>query len=412
MSSCGKSSCSDPSATPGDPRTTKSRVLETGASMVQDFTPVKQICAHLNAFHVYANDPTRCIEANHYCTHLTEDVRQCLIYDSPKATARLIGVEYMVSPRVFKTLSSEERKLWHTHEYEIKSGMLIMPAPVGMPNAAWEVAETAEMHDLAPVYGKIYHFWQVDRGDPVPLGQPQLMGSFLSDERVKLAHPGGLDALLKDRDERFGVDHRQKAKKRENIEPVEKHPAHISNSPQMERLFRSTLKFANVRTIGRLALNGAGTFCACALIWEHLITIQLSAGPSMYPTFDVRGDWLMISRLHRNGKGIEVGDVVRFGHPNFRGVNVAKRVVGMPGDFVCQDSPLSMDIGKDGNMIQVPEGHVFLAGDNLPWSRDSRNYGPVPMGLINGKIIARVWPPSKMEWVRNPLQPAQLDESI
>lgn len=50
----------------------KSRVLESGAAMIQDFTPVKQICAHLNAFHVYANDPTRCVEANHYCTHLTE----------------------------------------------------------------------------------------------------------------------------------------------------------------------------------------------------------------------------------------------------------------------------------------------------------------------------------------------------
>lgn len=32
------------------------------------------------------------------------------------------------------------------------------------------------------------------------------------------------------------------------------------------------------------------------------------------------------------------------------------------------------------------------------------------MGLINGKIIARVWPPSKMQWVRNTLQPAQLED--
>lgn len=69
--SCSKASAKD-SEIPGDPRTTKSRVLETGASMIQDFTPVKQICAHLNAFHVYANDSTRCVEANHYCTHLTE----------------------------------------------------------------------------------------------------------------------------------------------------------------------------------------------------------------------------------------------------------------------------------------------------------------------------------------------------
>jgi hypothetical protein len=64
--------CGETSGIPGELRTVKSRILETGASMVQDFTPVKQICAHLNAFHVYANDLTRPVEANHYCTHLTE----------------------------------------------------------------------------------------------------------------------------------------------------------------------------------------------------------------------------------------------------------------------------------------------------------------------------------------------------
>lgn len=62
----------DSNGVPGCPLTAKSHVLETGASMVQDFTPVKQICAHLNAFHVYASDPTRCVEANHYCSHITE----------------------------------------------------------------------------------------------------------------------------------------------------------------------------------------------------------------------------------------------------------------------------------------------------------------------------------------------------
>ena len=38
----------------------------------QNFAPVKQICAHLNAFHVYASDPKRCVESNHYCSHLNE----------------------------------------------------------------------------------------------------------------------------------------------------------------------------------------------------------------------------------------------------------------------------------------------------------------------------------------------------
>ncbi|KAF4151450.1 hypothetical protein CNMCM6936_000708 [Aspergillus lentulus] len=203
----------DQDGIPGSPLTTKSRVLEGGASMVQDFTPVKQICAHLNAFHIYASDPTRAVEANHYY------LRQCLIYDSTKPNARLIGVEYMISPRLFETLPSEERKLWHTHEFEVKSGMLIMPAPAGVPKPAWEAAETSEMRDIIPLYGKTYHFWQVDRGDPLPLGAPQLMASFTSEDKVKLAHPKGLDGLLAERDEAFGVDYKAKAEKRKDIEP-------------------------------------------------------------------------------------------------------------------------------------------------------------------------------------------------
>ncbi len=55
----------------------------------------------------------------------------------------------------------------------------------------------------------------------------------------------------------------------------------------------------------------------------------------------------------------------------------------------------------------MPEGHVYVGGDNLPWSRDSRNYGPLPMGLINGKVIARIWPLSKIQWVENSLKSAQ-----
>jgi len=59
----------------GPPKTAKDAVLETGAAATQSFGPIKAICAHLNAFHVYASDPTRSVEANHYCTHLSADVR-------------------------------------------------------------------------------------------------------------------------------------------------------------------------------------------------------------------------------------------------------------------------------------------------------------------------------------------------
>ncbi|KAJ9203413.1 hypothetical protein C8Q69DRAFT_471295 [Paecilomyces variotii] len=207
----------------GEPLRTKHRVLETGAGILQDFQPVKQICAFLNAFHIYANDPSRCVEANHYCSHITEDIRQCLIYDSPKPNARLIGVEYMVTPRLYETLPREERRLWHSHEFEVKSGMLVMPVPQGVPEPVWSKAESSEMEEIIPLYGKTFHFWQVDRGDTVPLGMPQLMGSFVDEDMVKRTFPS-LDKMIEDRDQRFHLDHKTKAKAREYIENPKKHP--------------------------------------------------------------------------------------------------------------------------------------------------------------------------------------------
>lgn len=77
--------------TAGDPESVRNIALETGASAVQNFAPVKRICAHLNAFHAYAHEPKRdAVEANHYCAHLNDDVRQCiLIHDHAQAVRNL-----------------------------------------------------------------------------------------------------------------------------------------------------------------------------------------------------------------------------------------------------------------------------------------------------------------------------------
>ena len=44
----------------------------------------------------------------------------------------------------------------------------------------------------------------------------------------------------------------------------------------------------------------------------------------------------------------------------------------------------------------VPKGHVWLLGDNPDESIDSRHYGPVPIGLIQGKAICKLLPLSEM----------------
>lgn len=200
----------------GSPTSTKEKILHTGASMLQSFDPPKQLCAHLHAFHTYASDPGgAAVEANHYCAHLNEDVRQCIIYDSPRPNARLIGIEYMIKPHLYETLDAEERKLWHSHVFEVKSGMLVMPNPTGVLDTVWEKAETEEMKEVVELYGKVYHLWQVDRGDKLPLGEPQLMTSFTGESQLDL------EKVVKERDERFGVDTKHKKGLREGIaEPM------------------------------------------------------------------------------------------------------------------------------------------------------------------------------------------------
>lgn len=189
--------------TPGEPKTVKTRVLEAGAEVLQGEAPLRAIHAHLCGFHFYNGDMKRQVRADHYCAHLTDEVQQCVIYDSDKKNARLIGIEYIISERLFRDLPDEEKKLWHSHRFEVKSGALVAP---GLP----EKAEKELMEKLVTTYGKTWHTWQVDRGDKLPLGVPQLMMAFTQE--------GQLDPnKLALRDASLGVNAAEKKQRRAEI---------------------------------------------------------------------------------------------------------------------------------------------------------------------------------------------------
>lgn len=150
-----------------------------------------------------------------------DEVRQCLLYDSDGPGARLIGIEYMITEALYETLPQDERRLWHSHVYEVKSGMLIMPNR-NVSEALWEVAENKEMEQVVNLYGKVYHLWQTDKGHKLPLGEPQLMTSFTADGQFDFEkHVGG-------RDRRFGSDYRRKADARKDIAEPQIHPGMLS----------------------------------------------------------------------------------------------------------------------------------------------------------------------------------------
>lgn len=122
----------------------------------------------------------------------------------------------MVTPKLYNTLPQEERMLWHSHVYEVKSGMLIMPKPGLVPEDAWEIAENEEMAEVITLYGKAYHLWQTDR-DSLPLGEPKLMTSYTANGQFDF------ERMVGDRDRRFGTSSERKKEQRRNIKIPEIH---------------------------------------------------------------------------------------------------------------------------------------------------------------------------------------------
>jgi hypothetical protein len=180
----------------------KHRALDLAAGMLQRKYPVEAMSTYLNGFHFYADDMGRQVEASHFCIHLRHDLHQCVIFDSNKPDARLIGIEYIISAERFRSLPDDEKRLWHSHHYEVKSGTLVAP---GIP----ELAELTYFKDLVTTYGKTFHTWQYDRDD-FPYGIPQLMMGFTADGQVN-------DALVSRRDERLGVSAAAKRNNRSGI---------------------------------------------------------------------------------------------------------------------------------------------------------------------------------------------------
>jgi len=199
---CGRQD-SPPAAGPqGKPKNEDTRLLETGAQAMQSFEPVGAIDTYLDGFHPMKDDPSHTMEAHHFCRARNEEFTQCVIFDANTANANMVGIEYIISERLFDTLSAEEQALWHPHNYEILSGQLVAP---GLPT----LAEQAFLQKKLNSYGKTWHTW--DTGAPehksLPLGPPMLAWSFNGDGEMD-------ERLVHERDKRMNIDSVQKRKDR------------------------------------------------------------------------------------------------------------------------------------------------------------------------------------------------------
>ena len=128
-------------------------------------------------------------------------------------------------------------------------------------------------------------------------------------------------------------------------------------------------------------------------------------GASMEPTL-ATGERVIVNRLSYRFGTPQIGDIIVFHFPRNPSEEYIKRVIGLPGDTVqvkngsvyidgqlLNESYIDVKTNYTGSW-QVPEGQLFVLGDNRNNSSDSHDWGTVPMDYVVGKAILVYWPPT------------------
>lgn len=138
----------------------------------------------------------------------------------------------------------------------------------------------------------------------------------------------------------------------------------------------------------------------------QLVTVS---GPSMQPgLYDY--ERVLVGKVEYYFRQPRLGDIVLTRFPNDTERHYIKRVIGVAGDHIAVTGGMLFVNGKqvtepyiagpmnaDTEELIVPEGTVFVMGDNRNDSEDSRAVGPLPLSYIEGRAYAVLWPLDKIK---------------
>ena len=101
-------------------------------------------------------------------------------------------------------------------------------------------------------------------------------------------------------------------------------------------------------------------------------------------------DWIVIKRVRNHKQELKFGDIIVFVSPEDPRTTAVKRVKALPGE-IFQPKRLNSE-GYSQTAKLIPKGHIWVEEDNSSSSIDSNNYGPIPMGLVQGKATCVLFP--------------------
>jgi signal peptidase I len=182
-----------------------------------------------------------------------------------------------------------------------------------------------------------------------------------------------------------------------------------ATEPTEPRRQRASKHRSPLRSLIEWVVVIGGALLVALVIQATLFQAFYIPSESMETTL-VEGDRVLVNKLADSTSDISRGDVIVFERPPEEGPSeiqdLIKRVVGLPGDTVegragivyINGEPLDEDYLDDGiitsefGVVAVPEGHLFVMGDNRGNSRDSRFFGPINGDLVVGRAFVIVWP--------------------
>ncbi|HOX96032.1 MAG TPA: signal peptidase I [Candidatus Woesebacteria bacterium] len=156
------------------------------------------------------------------------------------------------------------------------------------------------------------------------------------------------------------------------------------------------------------------------VVYLFLMQPHQVKGSSMYPTFKDK-EYLLTDKITYKRNEPRFGDVIVFKAPVNENFDFIKRVIAVPGETVMikdghvyingsqlNENYLSSTVVtnpgqflQEGESYMVQSGEIMAFGDNREHSSDSRDWGPIPLSNVVGRVFFRYWPTSEVGVVTN-----------
>ncbi len=174
--------------------------------------------------------------------------------------------------------------------------------------------------------------------------------------------------------------------------------------------FKAFFRRNNITKAFYFVIIAAAVF---ALVRIFIAEITPVDGPSMESTL-FSGEQILVDRISYHLRKPERGEIVICRYPGDKRAYV-KRIIALEGESVEVRSGVihinggrldesaywSGVISQDADPVLVPEGYIFVVGDNRNRSVDSRDprVGPIPMERVIGKAMAVAWPLARFHFL-------------